>query len=427
MKQLGDAILVSVADLAPRNAVGSPNNRLSRYPNLVATTCSTGFELNPIMKSLTTCVTFLLTLIFISSSVSAQDLKQLQDDYDAKLEVWRETVKELLVTRFKYDDALDERSAKELRRQWESLREKGRVQLDEVVTAATELFTHSEDPPQDLIFFMSGLQGKILADGKPRKAYDIGQLLLKILPEDENVQRTTARAAIRTNRFDEAAKLSASAGTSFYNGLGQHDTRMFEALPDIQAKYQRELDLRELDAKADNLPQVRFNTTQGEIVVELYVNQAPSTVANILKVVEEKKYDGMTFNMVAKDMVAMSGQLYKDGTISQTPYTIVDECEREDARHHFYGTLSIARSAEIPDSGYMQFYICNLPMSLLDGERTVFGRIISGFENFEKLTFTHENNDDNTQTPLPNVRPDHIISAEVIRKPEGEYKIQKSK
>lgn len=378
------------------------------------------------MKSLTACTTVLLTLLFVSSWVPAQDLKQLQDDYDAKLRAWRDTLKEIHVTGFKYTDAIDERSAKELRREWEALRETGRGQLNEVVAAAIELFSHSDNPPEDLTLFMSGLQGKILDDGKARTAYDIGQLLLKALPEDENVQRTTARAAIRISRFDEAAKLAASVGTSFYNGLGPLDTNMFETLPDLQAKYQRELGLREADTKADNLPQVRFNTTQGEIVVELFVNQAPSTVANILSVVEEKKYDGMTFNMVVKDMVALSGQLYKDGKISQTPYTIVDECEREDARHHIYGALSIARAAEAPDTGYMQFFVCYRPMPHLDGERTVFGRIISGFDAFEKLTITHVNEEDNTQSPLPNVFPDHIISAEVIRKPEGEYKIQKS-
>lgn len=381
--------------------------------------------MNQSIKSLVASVIFVLTLVVGSSRSSAQDVQQLQADYDSKLSAWRETIKEMHVTGFRYTDAIDERSARKLRVHWESLRDTGRGQLNELIDSAVNLFTNMEDPPLDLVMFMSGLQGKILSDGNSLKAYEIGNLLLKALPEDENVQRTTARAAIRISKFDEAAKLAASVGTAFYQGLPPLDAAMFDNLPDLQAKYARELEFRTADAKADNLPQVRFETNHGEIVVELFVNQAPSTVANFLSLVEEKKYDGMTFNMVVKDMIALSGQLYRDGKFSPTPYRIVDECERDDARSHFFGTLSIARNDQ-PNSGYMHFYMCYLPMSQLDGRRTVFGRITSGFKAFEALSVTHVSNDDSTQTPLLDVRPDYIIKAEVIRKPEGEYKIKKT-
>lgn len=382
--------------------------------------------MNHNINTLIAIVVLAITSIVATSSSSAQDVQQLQADYDTKLSAWRETIKELNSTSFKYSDAADERSARKLRGQWEKLREKGRAQLDELVESALELFSGMEDPPEELTLFVGGLQGKILNDGNSLKAYEIGQQLLEVLPNNENVQKTTARAAIRINRFEEAAKLAATVGTGFYEGMDQFDASMFERLPDLQAKYNRELELQAKDKKADNLPQVRFETSQGDIVVELFVNQAPSTVANFLNLVEEKKYDGMTFNMVVKDMIALSGQLYKDGKYSPTPYTIVDECERDDARTHFFGTLSIARNDQ-PNSGYMHFYMCYLPMTQMDGRRTVFGRIISGHEAFEKLAITHVSNDDNTQTPLMDVRPDYIIKAEVIRKPENDYKVQRSR
>ena len=52
--------------------------------------------------------------------------------------------------------------------------------------------------------------------------------------------------------------------------------------------------IREAEAKADDLPRVKLKTTKGDIVIELFENEAPNTVANFISLVEKRFYDGLT-------------------------------------------------------------------------------------------------------------------------------------
>ena len=58
-------------------------------------------------------------------------------------------------------------------------------------------------------------------------------------------------------------------------------------------------------AWAQNLPRVKFTTTQGEVVVELYADKAPKTVANFLQYVNDKHYDGTIFHRVINNFMKL--------------------------------------------------------------------------------------------------------------------------
>ena len=60
-------------------------------------------------------------------------------------------------------------------------------------------------------------------------------------------------------------------------------------------------------ALAQNLPRVKFITTQGEVVVELYADKAPKTVANFLQYVNDKHYDGTIFHRVINNFMVQGG------------------------------------------------------------------------------------------------------------------------
>src|SRR5262249_22002686 len=62
--------------------------------------------------------------------------------------------------------------------------------------------------------------------------------------------------------------------------------------------WKTEVEIRAKEAKANDLPRVRFATTKGDIEIELFENDAPNTVANFIELVEKKYYDGLKFHRV---------------------------------------------------------------------------------------------------------------------------------
>jgi cyclophilin family peptidyl-prolyl cis-trans isomerase len=185
-----------------------------------------------------------------------------------------------------------------------------------------------------------------------------------------------------------------------------------------------ELILRQRDAAA-NLPRVKLTTSKGVVEIELFEDQAPNTVANFLELVGKKFYDGVKFHRVLEGFMAQSGDPKGDGT-GGPGYTIACECYSPEARRHFSGSLSMAKQAA-RDTGGSQFFIVfgrNESVQRLDGKHTVFGRVISGQDIVNSLIRTHESTIGGEQ-PIAGMTADTILSAEVIRKREHEYKVNK--
>ena len=161
--------------------------------------------------------------------------------------------------------------------------------------------------------------------------------------------------------------------------------------------------MRAAEAKADDLPRVVLKTTQGDVVLELFENEAPNTVANFVSLVENKFYDGLAFHRFIPHFMVQGGDPEGDGT-GGPGYRIKCECYEEGHRMHFRGSLSMAKSAAI-NTGGSQFFLCFVPTLHLDGKHTVFGRVIEGIENMSALR-----------------QGDKIVFATVLRKRKHEYK-----
>ncbi|TWT50029.1 Peptidyl-prolyl cis-trans isomerase B [Thalassoglobus neptunius] len=201
-----------------------------------------------------------------------------------------------------------------------------------------------------------------------------------------------------------------------------------DLIPDLGGRYidntksyidywKAEKKIREAEAAAqgeDALPRVKFTTPKGEIILELFENEAPNTVANFVNLVESGFYNGLKFHRVLAGFMAQGGCPHsKDGDPGQPGtggpgYTIKCEAYRPDARRHFAGTLSMAHAGR--DTGGSQFFITHLPTPHLDQEiaptsvHTVFGRVLEGLDVARALQ-----------------QEDEIISAEVIRKRNHDY------
>jgi cyclophilin family peptidyl-prolyl cis-trans isomerase len=143
-----------------------------------------------------------------------------------------------------------------------------------------------------------------------------------------------------------------------------------------------ETKLRSDERSAGDLPRVLLKTTQGEIELELFENEAPNTVANFISLVEKGFYDGLTFHRVLHRFMAEAGCPRGDGT-GGPGYVIPCASYQPDHRLHFRGSLGMANSGR--NTGGSRFYLTFLPTRRLDGNHTVFGRIVRGMDVLAKL------------------------------------------
>jgi peptidyl-prolyl cis-trans isomerase B (cyclophilin B) len=148
-------------------------------------------------------------------------------------------------------------------------------------------------------------------------------------------------------------------------------------------------------------------TDFGTITIAFDSNVAPSTVDNFKKLVGEGFYDGTYFHRVIPDFMIQGGDpntrdksRANDGT-GGPGYTIKAEFSQS---RHVRGTVSMARKRD-PNSAGSQFFICVAAVPHLDGQYTVFGRVVKGMEVVDKIVGVSRDTRDN---PLEHI---HIQKA----------------
>lgn len=140
-------------------------------------------------------------------------------------------------------------------------------------------------------------------------------------------------------------------------------------------------------------PRVRIGTTQGTIVVRLYPEWAPLTVANFLGLADRGYYDGLRWYRVVPDFVAQTGGHLTgkpDNDVESAGYTVPAE---ENPLEQRSGVISMGMEYTsgkdphaIRDSANVEFYLTISPQLHLDRDFTVFGEIESGFATLGRLT-----------------------------------------
>lgn len=188
--------------------------------------------------------------------------------------------------------------------------------------------------------------------------------------------------------------------------------------------WNEELAFREADAKPEGdpmaLPRVELETSQGKIVLELFENEAPNTVANFISLVKKGFYDGLKFHRVIGGFMAQGGDPNGDGS-GGPGYSIPFESHQEPYRKHFRGVIAMAHG-DSKDSGGSQFYIVfrRDQSRHLDGVHTVFGRVVEGMDVVSKFARL---NPESQETTIPN--PDRIIKVTVLNARDHEYEPRK--
>jgi len=138
-----------------------------------------------------------------------------------------------------------------------------------------------------------------------------------------------------------------------------------------------------------------LETTKGTVAIAMRPDLAPTHVARIKELVDEGFYDGVAFHRVIDGFMAQTGCPHGTGT-GGSGKKLKAEFSKE---KHVRGTVSMAR-AQSPDSGDSQFFICFDEAPWLNGQYTVWGRVVEGMENIDKI-----------KRGEPVADPDRIVSA----------------
>ncbi|APW43217.1 peptidylprolyl isomerase [Rhodoferax saidenbachensis] len=179
-----------------------------------------------------------------------------------------------------------------------------------------------------------------------------------------------------------------------------------------------------LPALAQTAPRVKFQTTAGDFVVEVYPDKAPKTVENFLQYVKDKHYDGTIFHRVIPNFMVQGGGFDAKYVEKKTRPPVVHEGREAMERgglKNVTGTLAMARTGD-PQSATAQFFINVQDNAFLDPtvippgdpvprfeyqgqvykdmprERlvnapqlfgyTVFGKVVSGMDVVQKIRTT---------------------------------------
>jgi cyclophilin family peptidyl-prolyl cis-trans isomerase len=331
--------------------------------------------------------------------------------FQAKFAEWKSLLVELRQLRSTYQETEEVEQRQAMAQQWDEIVAQGEAMLPELIDAV--LAAYEAAPNEDRV--KTNFLSKVLTDYVTRDIYEpalrIGNVLVDNGCQMREVLRDTGTAAFALNDFQRSGELLELAAQM--NVLSGDGASLREPMEKYAEYWKQEQEIRAQEAKDDDLPRVKLITTQGDIVVELFENEAPDTVGNFISLVKRGFYEDIAFHRVVPGFMAQTGCPLGDGT-GGPGYRIYDEYNEPGFRRHFGGVLSMAKT-NAPNSGGSQFFITFRPTPELDGQHTVFGRVISGMDVMSKLKRSSE---DDTK---PVEDPDKILEAVVLRDRGHEY------
>ncbi len=331
------------------------------------------------------------------------------DDFTTLFKEWKQLVAKLQRLKYQYntDPAADKKT---IEAEAKATTQKAQEMLPMLVSAAEKSYSAAPNKDKELgDFLFQSLVDKVNKDDY-EKAAELAKLLVDNGFENKSLNLVAGLAFFGACDFDSAGKyLQLAKDSDTLNPNGARDLAMIDTYKRLWA---REQEIRAKEQAADDLPRVKISTSKGDIVIELFENEAPNATANFISLVEKGFYDGTIFHRVLPGFMAQGGDPKGDGT-GGPGYTIPCECYQANHRIHFRGSLSMAHAGK--DTGGSQFFLTFLPTNHLDGKHTVFGRVIEGMDVLAKLQRTEPG------APGTPDKPDKIVKATVVRKRKHKY------
>ena len=130
--------------------------------------------------------------------------------------------------------------------------------------------------------------------------------------------------------------------------------------------------------------QVMMKTSSGDILINLYADEAPKTVENFVKLVEMGHYNGLHFHRVIQDFMIQGGCPHSKDPMSRRAGTggpgwqIPCESSALALKHDRPGILSMANAGR--NTGGSQFFLTTVATPWLNGNHAVFGEVVDGMD-----------------------------------------------
>ena len=330
------------------------------------------------------------------------------ESFEVKLDVWKSVIRDLRSLRTVYKTA-DDATKPALEQRWIALLEQANQLLPELRQIGKAAFLAAPNQNRELTRFLLKVADDEIKQDRFEAAAEIATMLIDNDCDISQVFDLAGVALFCIHDFEKAEEYLQEA--DLRGATSENGKKYFTAVGDYKSFWEREQELRAKDSEA-NLPRAKFVTSKGEIILELFEDEAPGTVGNFVSLIENGFYDGLTFHRVLGNFVAQGGCPAGDGT--QGPgYNIKCECFQENARKHFRGSLSMAHAGR--DTGGSQFFLTFVPTEHLNDKHTVFGRVVEGLDVLAELQ---------RRDPSgfgPKSEPDTIVSAEILNKRDHEY------
>ena len=189
---------------------------------------------------------------------------------------------------------------------------------------------------------------------------------------------------------------TARLGKAETKGLKSADTKKLTKSPARAKKEKAKYQVKD----AENALLLKLKN--GDVVIEMFSDDAPNHVARIKELVRAGFYNGLKFHRVIDGFMAQTGCPCGTGT-GGSGKKLKAEFNR---RPHLRGTVSMARAMD-PDSADSQFFICFAEAPWLNGQYTVWGEVVSGMEYVDMIKRGTGGNGMVSQ-------PDEIVSVAVI-------------
>ena len=189
---------------------------------------------------------------------------------------------------------------------------------------------------------------------------------------------------------------TARLGKAETKGLKSADTKKLTKSPARAKKEKAKYQVKD----AENALLLKLKN--GDVVIEMFSDDAPNHVARIKELVRAGFYNGLKFHRVIDGFMAQTGCPFGTGT-GGSGKKLKAEFNR---RPHLRGTVSMARAMD-PDSADSQFFICFAEAPWLNGQYTVWGEVVSGMEYVDMIKRGTGGNGMLSQ-------PDEIVSVAVI-------------
>ncbi len=268
----------------------------------------------------------------------------------------------------------------------------------------------ADSQDREVAEFIPYMAGRLAAADRLERALEGVLLVAEKVPAEASLYQLIVDCAVNVGDVATARKF-------LRRGIDEKvfppgDPEAFDRLDAFEKLLAEEAQHRLDDEQGEGLPRVRIVTTAGDLVVELFENDAPNAVANFLYLVDHDYYDSLPFFRVLPGFGATVGCPQGDGS-GGAGYEIVRDTAGR--RLPLRGTLCMLGTEKAVHGSQFFINFRNSNAEKLLEKTEVFGRIVDGLDVACRLTKAEP------RTPNPDAPPDRILEIQVLRKREHEY------